>query len=100
MLNRRAQDYIERYANFAQVQSSVSDFKLIFGIMDAPQVDENGHPLVPPSADTHTAIFMSPQQIKMLVPILASHLKEYEKQLGTIVVQIPKVTIPPAGMKV
>jgi hypothetical protein len=70
-------DYRESYANSVQVRMSVLDFKLVFGLVSNDSPEEL-------TINNHTAIFLSPQQAKVLSNMLGQHVAQYEQAFGTL----------------
>jgi flagellar protein FlaG len=70
-------DYRESYANRIQMHWSLLDFKLIFGLASIDAPDQV-------SINNHTAIYLSPQQAKILWNILGQHLAQYEQAFGAL----------------
>jgi len=75
-LNKTA-EYRENYANSVQVRMSVLDFKLVFGLVSNDSPEEI-------TINNHNAIFLSPQQAKVLWNMLGQHLAQYEQAFGTL----------------
>jgi flagellar protein FlaG len=73
----QAPDYRESYANSVQVRMSVLDFKLVFGLVSNDSPEEI-------TINNHNAIFLSPQQAKVLWNMLGQHLAQYEQAFGTL----------------
>ena len=73
----QAPDYRESYANSVQVRMSVLDFKLVFGLVSNDSPEEI-------IINNHNAIFLSPQQAKVLWNMLGQHLAQYEQAFGTL----------------
>jgi hypothetical protein len=90
----RADEYGEHYANSIGIHLTASDFRLIFGTMgESPQPERDPRPLI----TNHTAIFVSPQQAKMLLEVLAKNVQAYERQFGVIQTQPGGSLIQPAS---
>jgi flagellar protein FlaG len=70
-------DYRESYANSVQVRMSVLDFKLVFGLVSNDSPEQL-------NIRNHTAVFISPQQAKVLWNMLSQHLSQYEQAFGAI----------------
>ena len=73
----QAPDYRETYANSVQVRVSVCDFQLIFGMASSDAPDQL-------NIRNHQAIFMSPQQAKMLLNVLGHNVAQYEAAFGAL----------------
>jgi Protein of unknown function (DUF3467) len=87
----RAPEFERRYANSINIAVTLSDVCLIFGtIGESPNNDPR------PAIMNHTAMFLSPQQAKLLVGVLAGNVQAYERQFGPISVGQQSV-IQPAG---
>ncbi len=69
--------YRESYANSVQVRMSVWDFQLVFGTIQQSSQDEV-------NLSNFQAIYISPQQAKALVSILAQNLAQYEQAFGKV----------------
>ena len=69
--------YRESYANSVQVRMSVWDFQLVFGTIQQSSAEEV-------SLQNFQAIYVSPQQAKALVSVLAQNLAQYEQAFGKI----------------
>jgi hypothetical protein len=88
---RRTSDFIARYANNIQLESSAFDLKLVFGLLD-----HSGAAKQPPkglAVDQHTSINLSWSEVKILLFFIQLHLAAYEKDNGKI--KIPASAIPP-----
>lgn len=79
-------EYIERYANNCQGESSVWDLRLRFGTLD-----QSTHQS--PTVRWHTAINMPWAQAKLLVYLLQMHIAFHEAQTGQI--KIAANVMPP-----
>jgi len=82
-------DFVSRYANNVQVESSSFDVKMTFGILDQSALPKGGTPAV----DQHTAISMSWVEAKLLIYFLQLHIAGHEKENGKI--RIPDNALPP-----
>lgn len=81
------------YANSVGIHLTASDFQLIFGVMgDSPNPERDPRPAI----TNHTAIFVSPQQAKMLLEVLAKNVQAYERQFGVIQTQPGGALVQPA----
>ena len=80
-------DYREDYANSVQVRPSTWDFFLQFGRMEQKQAEEV-------ELQMFQGVYLSPQQAKAVVKLLASHLDNYEKAFGEI--QLQPLQVPGA----
>lgn len=65
----RSEGFLKVYPNSAQIETTVWDFKLIFG-----EMAKAGDKMV---IEQSVAIVMSPQHLKALVGVLAHNLREY-----------------------
>ncbi len=72
----RSERFVVLYANNAEIETSVWDFRLTFG-----ELRKAGSKLV---AEQSATIIMSPQHAKALAGVLASNVREYEKKVGEI----------------
>ncbi len=81
------------YANFALIETGIFDISLILG-ENEPQSINPPTPL-PPTA--RTIVKMSMMLVKVLSLILSSHLRIYEREIGTIVV--PKSILHDLGLE-
>ena len=85
----RTSDYREGYSNSVQVQKSVWDFRLTFGMafQDTPeQININ----------TFQTVYLSPQQAKALCSVLEQNVLQYEHAFGTISLE-PRPPVVPQG---
>lgn len=82
----KTSDYRETYANSVQVRMNVWDFFLVFGTFqqNAPEEVE---------VNNFQGIYLSPQQAKALVQILAHNVQQYEQTFGEIKLD-PRLTTP------
>ncbi len=69
--------YRDGYANSVQVKMSIWDFQLIFGTLNQDSADEV-------AITNFQGIYISPQQAKALISILAQNLGQYEAAFGKI----------------
>jgi flagellar protein FlaG len=84
-LNKSA-DYRDSYANSVQIRLSVWDFFLVFGTLDsAQQGPEEVH------IDNFQGVYLSPQQAKALLNVLAHNVTQYEQNFGPISLEGPGV---------
>ena len=83
----QAPDYRESYANSVQVRMSVLDFKLVFGLVSNDSPEEI-------TINNHNAIFLSPQQAKVLWNMLGQHLAQYEQAFGTLNLELQGHNFP------
>ena len=67
--------YREGYANSVQVRMSVWDFQLVFGTMHQTSAEEV-------KIENFQAIYLSPQQAKALLNVLAHNVQQYEQTFG------------------
>lgn len=70
-------DYRENYANSVQLRMSLWDFLLTFGLMrqTAPETVV---------IQSFQGIYLSPQQAKALLNVLATNIQQYEAAFGEI----------------
>ena len=87
----RADNFIKVYANSAQIETSVWDFKIIFG-----EIAKVGSKL---AIEQSVAVSMSPQHVKALLGVLGSNLREYEKRFGKINVPLTEAAAKEAPHK-
>src|SRR5712691_9755447 len=85
----RSENFVRVYANSAQIETTLWDFKLIFG-----EIAKSGDKMV---IDESVAIVMSPQHAKAFVGVLANNLREYEKRVAEI--KLPAPEDPPVTEK-
>jgi len=94
---RRDSDFVARYANNVQAESTGFDLKLVFGILDQSRVPRGG----PLAVDQHTAVNISWPEVKLLIFYLQLHLAGHEKENGKVKIPAnalpaePPVSIPP-----
>ncbi len=79
----RRDDYREEYANSVQVNVSIWDFFLQFGLLKV-----NGPNDV--TFSSFQGVYMSPQQAKALHLVLAQNIAQYESTFGEIRIENPK----------
>src|ERR1700712_5158820 len=84
---KTADNYREGYANSVQVRMSVWDFQLVFGTMHQSSAEEV-------KIENFQAIYLSPQQAKALLNVLAHNVQQYEQTFGQLELE-PR--IPQAG---
>ena len=72
-----SEDYRDVYSNSTNVRVSLFDFHLSFGTMDPPSAEG-------PSMTMSAGVFLSPQQAKALLNVLAQNIRGYEQQFGEI----------------
>jgi len=70
-------DYREGYANSVQVRVSLWDFFLMFGTVNQTAPDAV-------SIQNFQGVFVSPQQAKALLNVLAQNITQYEATFGEI----------------
>ena len=70
-------DYREAYANSVQVRVSLWDFFLMFGTVNQTAPDAV-------SIQNFQGVFVSPQQAKALLNVLAQNVTQYEATFGEI----------------
>ncbi|SFS21259.1 Protein of unknown function [Granulicella pectinivorans] len=73
----KTEHYREGYANSVQVRMSVWDFQLVFGTMHQASADEV-------KVENFQAVYLSPQQAKALLNVLAHNLQQYEQTFGQL----------------
>ncbi|QMV19980.1 DUF3467 domain-containing protein [Granulicella sp. 5B5] len=88
-------DYRDSYANSVQVRLSVWDFMLVFGTLGNPAPDEV-------HVENFQGIYLSPQQAKALLNVLAHNVAQYEQTFGPISLdgshaEVQRYTVPPNG---
>jgi hypothetical protein len=87
----RAPEFERRYANSVGISVTLSDLCLMFGTMgESPNDDPR------PAVIQHTAMFLSPQQAKLLLGVLANNVQAYERQFGPISIGQQSI-VQPAG---
>lgn len=95
MALRRAEDFVSRYANNIQFESSAFDLKVVFGLLDqsgAPKFEKA-------SVEQHTAISLSWIEVKLLIFFLQLHLDGYEAENGKVKIPINALPAePPAAL--
>jgi hypothetical protein len=89
---RRSDDFVARYANNVQVESSAFDVKMVFGILDQSGLTK-APPDPQPFVEQHTSINLSWAEMKLLIYFLQLHLAGYEKDNGKV--KIPVTALPP-----
>jgi flagellar protein FlaG len=70
-------DYREHYANSVQLRTSLWDFFLMFGTV-RQQTQESV------TIQNFEGVFLSPQQAKALLNVLATNVQQYESTFGEI----------------
>jgi hypothetical protein len=81
---KRDEDFVSRYANNLQFESSVWDLKLIFGLLDLHDAEK-------PTIEQHTSISLAWPEVKICLYLIQIHLALYEKVNG-------KIKVPAAGI--
>ncbi len=81
-----SQDYREGYANSVQVRANLWDFLLLFGTINQTSPDSV-------NIRNFQGIYLSPQQAKALVQILAHNVQQYEQTFGEIKLD-PRLATP------
>jgi Protein of unknown function (DUF3467) len=81
-------DFREGYANSVQVQMSVWDFRLSFGMAHQDTPEEI-------KINTFQAIYLSPQQAKALWNVLGQNLVQYEQAFGHLTLEPRPPSSPP-----
>ena len=84
----QSSDYRTGYANSVQVRSSVWDFLLVFGTLRQESQEEV-------QLENFQGIYLSPQQAKALMNVLAHNISQYEQTFGQLALE-PHFT-PPDG---
>lgn len=84
---RNSGDHRTRYANSVQVQTTLWDFALLFGMLERDQV--TGETAV----EEFQTVYVSPQQAKAMHELLGAQLRHYERTFGAVSLK----TITPAG---
>jgi hypothetical protein len=82
---RRDEDFIARYANNVQIESSGWDLKLVFGLLDQR---DTANPMV----EQHTSINLTWPEVKIGIYVLSLHLALHEMENGKV--QIPARGLP------
>ena len=94
---RRSGDFVSRYSNNVQLESSAFDLKLVFGLLD----QSDALKIMKPSVEQHTAINLSWPEVKLLIFFMQLHLAGYEAESGKVKVPLnalppePPTTLPP-----
>jgi len=88
---KRADDFVSRYANNAQYESSLWDLKLIFGQLDQSISSQ--------TVIQHTAVTIPWLQVKLLVYFLQINLIAHEASNGRVMVAPGIVSEPPIVKK-
>ena len=86
LIFQRDDDFVARYANNVQFESSGWDLKLVFGLLDQRNAAK-------PVVEQHTSINLSWPEVKIGMYLLQLHLALYEKVNGKI--RIPDGAMPP-----
>lgn len=89
---RLSDDFVARYANNFQVESSPFDVKIVFGILDQSGVTKVP-PDFQPAVEQHTSINLSWPEIKLLIYFLQLHLAGHERENGNV--KVPAAALPP-----
>ena len=86
----RGDDFVSRYANNFQLESSSFDLKMIFGLLDQSAAAQT-----PPkvTVEQHTSINLAWPEAKLFIYFLQVHLAGYESANGKV--KIPTEAIPP-----
>jgi hypothetical protein len=82
----RKKTFSSLYANYARLEPSVWDLKMVFG-----ELDQSHGPF---TIELHTAITIPWHQVKLLAYLFDAHLAIYESQNGPIT--LPDSLVPPA----
>jgi hypothetical protein len=83
IVRQRTGDFVNRYANYSHIESSVWDSKIIFGQTDLPMGN---------TVPVHTAVTLPWPQLKVLSYFLSVHIAGYEADNGRI--KVPSGIIP------
>jgi hypothetical protein len=89
----KSADYRDSYANSVQVRLSIWDFFLVFGTMEQQAQDQV-------KIESFQGIYLSPQQAKALMNVLAHNVGQYEKTFGEISLDGPgtqRFSVPGSG---
>ena len=86
---RRVAEFVDRYANNVQIQSTQTDLKMVFGMTDQVQGSVPARFIV----DQHTGITMTWVQVKLVIYFLQLHLAGHEMENGKV--KIPSRMLPP-----
>jgi hypothetical protein len=89
---RRTEDFVTRYANNVQLESSAFDLKIIFGLFDQSGILKQP-PVTTTTVDQHTSVSLSWSEVKLLIYFLQLHLASFEKDNGKV--KIPVKVLPP-----
>jgi hypothetical protein len=81
----RAQNFWDSYANNVRIESSVWDFRLIFGNLDQGTT--------PSTVKLQNSVYIPWAQAKLLLYFLHLHVMFHEKQDGPL--QVPVRVVPP-----
>lgn len=81
-------DYRDNYSNSVQVRVSVWDFFLTFGTARQESAEAV-------NVTNFQGIYLSPQQAKALLNVLAQNVKQYEETFG--VLQLEPAAVTPNG---
>ena len=73
----KSADYRDAYANSVQVRLSIWDFFLVFGTLEQEAPDQV-------RVDNFQGVYLSPQQAKALLNVLAHNVAQYEQAFGSI----------------
>jgi hypothetical protein len=73
----KSDDYRDSYANSVQVRLSIWDFHMVFGTLDQQTREAV-------SINNFQGIYLSPQQAKALLNVLANNISQYEQTFGHI----------------
>lgn len=82
---RRDVDFVARYANNVQLESSAWDMKLIFGLLDLHDAEKQ-------TIEQHTSMSLAWPEIKVFLYLMRLHLALYEQENGKV--KIPATGIP------
>ena len=78
----RSANFLKLYANSVQIEANPFDFRMTFG-----EMAKSGSGKV--AVEQLVSIIMSPHHAKAFLGVLASNLREYEKQVGVINLPAP-----------
>lgn len=79
VIHIEADEFKDVYANSFNLETSLYDFKLLFGIIKRADDKEV-------EIEQQVAVRMSPQHTKSVLRVLADNVKNYEDKFGKIVI--------------
>jgi hypothetical protein len=91
----KAADYRDSYANSVQIRLSMWDIMLIFGTLGTSTPEEV-------QVENFQGVYLSPQQAKALLNVLAHNVAQYEQTFGPISLdgsqaEVQRYNVPPNG---